>query len=99
MFGSLGVAVMLYIGPGEIAEMLVKILVALVFSLALFVGANKLFDLTYDRWAMFSAIAGFIVGFVVLLVLDGNRLLRDISPRPWAWALIAGVATGPVMLR
>ena len=43
---------------------------------------------------MFSTIAGFAVGFVVFLVLDGNRLLRDLSPRPWAWALIGGVATG-----
>ena len=42
VFGGLGVAVILYIGPGEIAAMLVKILVALAISLALFVGATVL---------------------------------------------------------
>ena len=77
VFGALGVLVVIYIGPSEIGEMLLKIAVALVISTGLFVGANKLFDLTYDRWTLFSSIAGFAVGFLVFLVLDGNRLLRD----------------------
>jgi ABC-type sugar transport system permease subunit len=97
VFGTLGVLVVIYIGPSEIGEMLLKILVALALSTGLFVGANKLFDLTYDRWAAFNAIGGFVVGFVVMLVLDGNRLLRDISPRPWAWAVLGGIALGAVM--
>jgi alpha-glucoside transport system permease protein len=97
VFGSLGVLVVIYIGPGEIIDMLLKIAVALVLSTGLFVGANKLFDLTYDRWTLFASIAGFAVGFVTFLILDGNRLLRDLTPRPWAWAVIGGVATGVVM--
>ena len=97
MFGTLGVLVVIYIGPGEIVEMLLKIAVALALSTGLFVGANKLFDLTYDRWTLFASIAGFSVGFVTFLILDGNRLLRDLTPRPWAWALIGGLATGVVM--
>ena len=97
VFGALGVLVVIYIGPSEIGEMLLKIAVALAISTGLFVGANKLFDLTYDRWTLFSSIAGFAVGSLVFVVLDGNRLLRDLSPRPWAWAAIGGVATGVVM--
>ena len=60
--GVLGVLVVIYIGPSEIGEMLLKIVVALAISTGLFVGANKLFDLTYDRWTTFSTIAGFAVG-------------------------------------
>jgi ABC-type sugar transport system permease subunit len=97
VFGTLGVLVVIYIGPGEIGEMLLKIAAALAISTGLFVGANKLFDLTYDRWTLFSSITGFAVGFVVFLILDGNRLLRDVSPRPWAWALMGGVAAAAVM--
>jgi ABC-type sugar transport system permease subunit len=97
VFGTLGVLVVIYIGPGEIVEMLIKIAVALALSTGLFVGANKLFDLTYDRWTLFASIAGSAIGFVTFLILDGNRLLRDLTPRPWAWAVIGGLATGVVM--
>ena len=53
MFGTLGVLVVIYIGPGEIVETLLKIAVALALSTGLFVGANMLFDLIYDRWTLF----------------------------------------------
>ena len=33
---------------------------------------------------------GFVIGVRHFLVLDGNRLLRELDPRPWAWAVIGG---------
>jgi hypothetical protein len=38
-----------------------------------------------------------LFGFVTFLVLDGNRVLRDLDPRPWAWAVIGGAAAGAVL--
>ena len=70
----------------EIVETLFKIVVAVGIVDGFFVGANKLFDLTYDRWTLFGTIAGFAVGFVTFAVLDGNHVLRDLPPRPWVWA-------------
>lgn len=97
LFGALAIVALVYVGPSEIGEMLLKVLVGVGLSTVLFVGANKLFDLVYDQWTLFCSASGFTVGFVTLLVLDGNRLLRDIGPRPWIWAVIGGAAAGAVL--
>ncbi len=46
--GALVGVLVYYVGPREIGETLLKIVVAVGLSAALFVGANKLFDLAYD---------------------------------------------------
>ncbi len=89
---------LIYVGPTTIGATLLKAGTAVGITVVLFVGANKLFDLAYTRWTDFCAAAGFIVGFVVFLVLDGNRALRDIGWTGWLWAIIGGAATGTVLL-
>jgi len=86
-----------FVGPTTIGATLVKVAVAVGLSAAVFVGFNKLFDLTYDRWSLFCAASGFVAGFVLLAILGGNRALRDFGPDPWLWALLGGAATGVVM--
>jgi alpha-glucoside transport system permease protein len=53
--------------------------------------------MVYDRWTLFLTIVGSVIGFVTFLVLDGNRTLRELDPRPWAWAVIGGLAAGAVL--
>ena len=86
-----------YVGPSSIGTTLIKVVAAVGISVALFIGANLLFNSAYARWTQFATICGFAVGFVTLLVLDGNRALRDIGPTPWVWALIGGAALGALM--
>ena len=83
-----------YVGGRQLGETAFKILVAVGLSAALFIAANKLFDLAYPAWSAFCAACRRAVGFLGFLVLDGNHVLRDLSPRPWMWALIGGVAVG-----
>src|SRR5262245_49751878 len=46
----------IYVGPGDMITTLLKVVVVVVASAALFVGANLLFDLAYDRWTLFNVI-------------------------------------------
>lgn len=94
---GLGVFLVVYIGLGEAGATVLKVLAAVGISAAVFVGANKLFDLAYGTWTLFCTLAGLAVGFPTFLVLDGNRVLRDLDPQPWAWAVIGGVAVSAVM--
>ena len=86
-----------YVGPSSIGTTLIKVVGAVGISVALFVGANFLFNSAYSRWTQFTTICGFAIGFITFLVLDGNRALRDIGPSPWLWALIGGAALGALM--
>ena len=45
-------------GPSEMVATLLKVVVAVALSAALFIGANLLFDLAYDRWTLFNTIVG-----------------------------------------
>ena len=67
-----------YVGPSEMFQTLVKVTAAVVLSGALFVGANLLFDLAYDRWTLFNTIVGAITGFVLFGVLDNMGVLRPL---------------------
>jgi len=86
-----------YVGAGSMLTTLLKVAIAVGISAAIFVGANLLFDQTYPRWTTFNTAVGAVIGFVTLLVLDGNRVLRELEPRPWLWAVIGGAALGAVM--
>ena len=65
--------------------------------MGIIVGLNLLFNMVYDRWTAFLATIGFVLGALTFLVLDGNRLLRELDPRPWAWTLIGGAAGAAVL--
>jgi alpha-glucoside transport system permease protein len=99
-----------YVGPSALLETLIKVAVAVILSAALFVGANLLFDLAYDRWALFNTIVGAICGFVLFGVLDNMGVLRPLYDQRlniagqgpfdvngWLWALIGGAALALVM--
>jgi alpha-glucoside transport system permease protein len=86
-----------YVGFSEIALTVVKVVVAVAITMGVIVGLNLLFNMVYDRWTAFLATIGFVLGALTFLVMDGNRLLRELDPRPWAWTLIGG-AVGAVAL-
>jgi alpha-glucoside transport system permease protein len=86
-----------YVGAGSMVTTLLKVAVAFAISAALFIGANKLFDQAYPRWTVFNTMLGGVIGFTVFLLLDGNRLLRELSPRPWLWAVVGAAALAAVM--
>ena len=81
-----------FVGISAIAATILKVIVAVGVSMGIIVGLNLLFNLVYDKWTLFLTIVGFVVGFVTFLVLDGDQVLRELEPRPWAWAVIGGAA-------
>ena len=83
-----------FVGGQVLVETAIKIAVAVGISVGLFIGANKLFDLAYPKWTLFAGLAGAGIGFIAFVVLDGNRVLRDLPARPWLWGLIGAVALG-----
>jgi alpha-glucoside transport system permease protein len=86
-----------FVGFSDIATTILKVVVAVGISMGLIVGLNLLFNMVYDRWTLFLTIVGSGIGCVTFLVLDGNRTLRELDPRPWAWAVIGGLAAGAVL--
>jgi ABC-type sugar transport system permease subunit len=86
-----------YVGPSNVGTTLLKVVAAVGISVALFVGANMLFNSAYSRWTQFATFCGAAVGFATFLVLDGNRAMRDIGPRPWVWAVVGGAALGVLL--
>src|SRR5262245_36254657 len=86
-----------YVGFSDIATTVLKVVVAVAVTMGLIVGLNLLFNTVYDRWTLFLANVGLVIGFLTFLILDANRVLRDIGPRPWVWVAIGGVATAIVL--
>ena len=86
-----------YVGFSEIATTVAKVVVAVAISMGVIVGLNLLFNMVYDRWTAFLATIGFVLGALTFLVMDGNRLLRELDPRPWAWTVIGGAAGAAVL--
>lgn len=62
---------------GKILLTAVSIVVTIVASAGLFIGANKLFDVAPRRWRWFMALIGGITGFAVFGTLWGNRLITE----------------------
>jgi alpha-glucoside transport system permease protein len=100
----------IYVGPGDMISTLLKVVVVVVASAALFVAANLLFDLAYDRWTLFNVIVGAISGFVGYFVLSANGIFRSLidnrvnlagqgpyDVNDWLWALIGGGAVALIM--
>ena len=55
-------------------------MVAVGASAALWIGANLLFNQVRTSWTRFNALAGYAIGFLLLLLLQGNRLLKPHGP-------------------
>ena len=57
---------------------MLKVVLAVVLSAALWVGANVLFDQAYRHWTRFNTILGAVVGFLGFWVLEASGLLREL---------------------
>ena len=64
----------------KLFDTLILIVAAVGISAGVWVGANLLFDQVHKNWVRFSALISFVGGFVVLLLVQGNRLLQSNGP-------------------
>lgn len=76
VFLALAAFLLYYVGPRSIAETAIKVLFAVVLTMALWVGANLLFGQAYAHWTRFNTILGAVVGFVGFFVAEANGLFR-----------------------
>lgn len=77
-----------------------SVLFAIALSAAIFVAANKAYELPSKNFVLFRAITGGTLGLALFSALDGNRVLTNLSPRPFAWpaiGLIAAAAAGAIL--
>lgn len=82
----------------KINSTVIRILVALAVSAALFVGFNLLFNLPTKSWTSFSAIVGGLVGMLNFIILEGNNILMSVlGPRFVFWPLV-GLLGGGLLL-
>ncbi len=77
----------------RLAITMLGIVAAVGGSAIVFIGINKLYDLTEDRYAVFNAIAGGLLSAGVFGLVWGNRLV-DSPAVAWLIAIVIGTATG-----
>ena len=82
VFVALAAFLLYYVGPRDMSQTSLKVALAVVFTGALWVGANLLFDQAYDHWTRFNTIIGAALGFVGYFVADSNGSLRTIVDKP-----------------
>jgi alpha-glucoside transport system permease protein len=78
VFLALATFLLYYVGPRDIAQTTLKVALAVLFTTALWVGANLLFDQAYDHWTRFNTIIGVAAGFLGYWVAEANGLLRSL---------------------
>ncbi len=81
----------------KINSTVIRILVALAISAALFVGFNLLFNLPTKSWTSFSAIVGGLFGMLNFIILEGNNIMSSVGPRFVFWPLV-GLLGGGLLL-
>ncbi len=71
----------------KLVTTIIGVLVAVGAFTALWVGANLVFNQATQNFKRFSALAGAIVGMVVMIIIDGNQLITGVGIRPdtWEW--------------
>ena len=77
VFVALAAFLLYYVGPRNIAETSLKVALAVALTVAVWVGANLLFDQAYDHWTRFNTIIGAVLGFVGYFVAGVERLAQD----------------------
>ena len=82
VFVALAAFLLYYVGPRDLSQTSLKVALAVVVTVALWVGANLLFDQAYDHWTRFNTIIGAALGFVGYFVADSNGSLRTIIDKP-----------------
>ena len=78
VFVALAAFLFYYVGPRDIAETTLKVVLAVALTAAVWVGANLLFDQVYDHWTRFNTILGAVAGFLGYFVAEANGLLRTL---------------------
>ena len=81
---ALAAFLLYYVGPRDIAETTLKVVLAVVLTAALWVGANLLFDQAYAHWTRFNTILGVVAGFLGYFVAEANGLFAQPVRRPGA---------------
>ncbi len=82
VFVALGAFLFYYVGPRSMSQTALKVALAVVLTVALWVGANLLFDQAYDHWTRFNTIIGIAVGFAGYFVAYANGSLRTLVDKP-----------------
>ena len=82
VFIALAAFLLYYVGPGNIAETSLKVALAVFLTVAVWVGANLLFDQTYDHWTRFNTIVGAVLGFFGAFVAGSNGSLKTLVDHP-----------------
>ncbi len=82
VFVALAAFLLYYVGPRDMSQTSLKVALAVVVTVALWVGANLLFDQAYDRWTRFNTIVGVGVGFLCYFVAESNGSLRTLVDNP-----------------
>jgi ABC-type sugar transport system permease subunit len=88
---------------GKVISTLITVVVAVGASAAIWVGANLVFNQVRHHWARFNGIAMGAVGFLVGVLLSGNRVTRGSEGGliEWIWlplVLAVGLAVIAVVL-
>jgi len=81
VFGALAAFLLYYVGPRDIAETALKVILAVALTAALWVGANVLFDEVYAQWTRFNTILGVALGFVGYFVAEANGLFDRLKDK------------------
>ena len=82
VFVALAAFLLYYVGPRNIAETSLKVALAVALTVAVWVGANLLFDQAYDHWTRFNTIVGAVLGFVGSFVAESNGSLKTLVDQP-----------------
>lgn len=78
VFVALALFLLYYVGPRSIAETAIKVVVAVILTMALWVAANLLFDQAYAHWTRFNTLVGVSVGAIGFFVAEANGFLRQL---------------------
>jgi len=84
----------------KLVDTLQSVVIAIVASAVVFIGANRWFDQARNRWSLFGALTGGILMALLFLVLDANRFLRwelggeNQSSMLWLLGLVVGSGIG-----
>jgi ABC-type sugar transport system permease subunit len=82
VFVALAAFLLYYVGPREMSQTSLMVALTVVLTVALWVGANLLFDQTYDHWTRFNTILGAGLGFIGYFVAESNGSLKTLVDKP-----------------
>jgi len=71
-----------FLQVGKYLDTMVNVSIAVSASAAIWVGANMLFNQVTGHWERFNALAGAAIGFLLMVLLDGNGVLKPLGPGP-----------------